>query len=104
MIGVGLGLINGFFIARFKLPTLIVTLGHAEHVQGFLLFAIGNQIIRDVPPSLPDLPARRWCGYPWTRHGQPAPGFFITIGAILVVYVLLNYTMLGRSIYALGGS
>jgi simple sugar transport system permease protein len=51
-IGLGLGMINAFFIARFRLPTLIVTLGTLSMFHGFLLFAIGNQIIRDVPPAM----------------------------------------------------
>jgi len=104
-IGVGLGLINGFFIARFKLPTLIVTLGTLSMYQGFLLFAIGNQIIRDVPPALTGFARSALVRIPLARGtANLHPAIFITIGVILVVYVLLNYTMLGRSIYALGGS
>ena len=52
-------MINAFFISKFKLPTLIVTLGTLSMFRGFLLFAIGNKIIRDIPPSMPALPARR---------------------------------------------
>jgi len=105
IIGLGLGLINAFFIAKFKLPTLIVTLGTLSMIHGFLLFAIGNRIIRDVPPS-------------WTTFARTAlvriqlergianlhPAVFITLSVILLVWVLLKYTMLGRSIYALGGA
>lgn len=52
VIGGLLGLINAFFIARFRLPTLIVTLGTQSLFRGFLLFVIGSKIIRDLPPGM----------------------------------------------------
>ena len=103
LIGLGLGLINGFFIARFKLPTLIVTLGTMSMFQGFLLFIIGNNIIRDVPPALTAFARTAIVRIPLARGtANLHPAIFITIGVIIVVYFLLNYTMLGRGIYALG--
>jgi simple sugar transport system permease protein len=104
-IGLGLGLINAFFIARFKLPTLIVTLGTLSMFQGFLLFAIGNQIIRDVPPALTVFARSALVRIPLQRGtANLHPAILITIVVILLVYLLLNYTMLGRGIYALGGA
>ena len=105
VIGLGLGLINAFFIARFKLPTLIVTLGTLSMFQGFLLFAIGNKIIRDVPPAMTAFARTAIVRIPLERGvANLHPAILITIGVILVVYFLLNYTMLGRGIYALGGA
>ncbi len=105
LIGLGLGLINGFFIARFKLPTLIVTLGTMSMFQGFLLFVIGNNIIRDVPPALTAFARTALVRIPLARGtANLHPAIFITLGAILIVYFLLNYTMLGRGIYTLGGA
>ena len=48
-IGLALGLINGFFIATLKLPTLIVTLGTLNVFRGFLLTFVGTQLITAVP-------------------------------------------------------
>lgn len=105
VIGLGLGLINGFFIAQFRLPTLIVTLGTLGMFHGFLLFAIGNRIIRDVPPAMTDFARSALIQIPLERGTATLhPAILITLGAILVVYVLLNYTMLGRGIYAIGGA
>ncbi|MCB0045634.1 MAG: ABC transporter permease [Caldilineaceae bacterium] len=106
LIGLGLGLINAFFIARFKLPTLIVTLGTLSMFHGFLLFAIGNQTIRrDVPPALTSFARSTLLTVPQTRGvANLHPGILITIGVVIFVWLLLSYTMLGRSIYALGGS
>jgi simple sugar transport system permease protein len=105
IIGLGLGLINAFFIAQFRLPTLIVTLGTLSMFQGFLLFAIGNNIIRDVPPSLTGFARSAIVTIPLERGvANLHPAILITLLVILVVYFLLNYTMLGRGIYALGGA
>lgn len=104
-IGLGLGLINAFFIAQFKLPTLIVTLGTLSMFHGFLLFAIGNQIIRNVPPSLSSFARSALLRIPQARGvANLHPGVFILLVMAILVFLLLKYTMLGRGIYALGGA
>jgi simple sugar transport system permease protein len=105
IIGLGLGLINAFFIARFKLPTLIVTLGTLSMFHGFLLFAIGNQIIRDVPPALTAFARATMVQIPQARGtANLHPAVFLMIAVAIMVWLLLKYTMLGRGIYALGGA
>lgn len=105
LIGLGLGSINAFFIAQFKLPTLIVTLGTLSMFHGFLLFAIGNQIIRDVPPALTEFARATLIQIPQGRGtANLHPAVFLILAIVLMVWVLLNYTMLGRGIYALGGA
>lgn len=105
LIGLGLGLINAFFIAQFKLPTLIVTLGTLSMFHGFLLFAIGNNIIRDVPPEMTAFARSVLVSVPLTRGtANLHPAILITIAVTVFVWWLLRYTMLGRSIYALGGA
>lgn len=106
LIGLGLGLINAFFIARFKLPTLIVTLGTLSMFHGFLLFAIGNQIIRqNIPPALTDFARASVVQIPQARGTATLhPAVFLMIAVAVLVWVLLKFTMLGRGIYALGGA
>ncbi|MCP4168677.1 MAG: ABC transporter permease [Chloroflexi bacterium] len=105
IIGLGLGLINAFFIARFKLPALIVTLGTLSMIHGFLLFAIGNQIIRDVPAVMTAFARSALVTIPLVRGKAILhPAVFMTILIAIGVWLLLKYTMLGRSIYALGGA
>lgn len=105
LIGLGLGLINAFFIAQFKLPTLIVTLGTLSMFHGFLLFAIGNQIIRDVPPALTEFARATVVQIPQERGmANLHPAVFLMIAIVIMVWMLLRYTMLGRGIYALGGA
>ncbi len=105
LIGLGLGLINAFFIAQFRLPTLIVTLGTLSMFHGFLLFAIGNQLIRDVPPDMNAFARSVLVSVPMARGtANLHPAILITIAVAVFVWWLLKYTMLGRSIYALGGA
>ncbi len=106
LIGLGLGFVNAFFISRFKLPTLIVTLATLSMYRGLLLFAIGNKIIRDIPPSMTELSRATFVEVPMASGGVSKlhPAIFLTLATAILVYLLLRYTMLGRGIYALGGA
>jgi simple sugar transport system permease protein len=105
-IGMLLGLINGFFIAQFQLPTLIVTLGTLSMFRGFLLFAIGNRIIRDVPDAMTAFARSSLWDVEMANGGiaKLQPGILVTVAVAIAVWLLLRYTMLGRSIFALGGA
>ncbi len=105
-IGMSLGLFNGIFIALFRLPTLIVTLGSASLFRGFLLAFIGTTIVNNLPEgmirfskltlwerTLPD----------GTVAGLPSSFLLLAVAALLVAF-LLQGTMLGRGIYAMGGN
>jgi simple sugar transport system permease protein len=106
LIGLGLGMINAFFISKFHLPTLIVTLGTLSMFHGFLLFAIGNQIIRNkLPPSMTEFARMALVSIQMERGiANLHPAIFITIIVAIFTWLLLDYTMLGRGIYALGGA
>lgn len=104
--GAALGAINGFFIAFLGLPTLIVTLGTLSVFRGFLLTFVGSQRISDLPPAMRDFSRGV------LARGTTEAGNFYSIPwsalALLVVFVvtwvILQKTMLGRYIYAIGGS
>ncbi|ABV92275.1 ribose/xylose/arabinose/galactoside ABC-type transport system protein [Dinoroseobacter shibae DFL 12 = DSM 16493] len=104
--GAALGAINGFFIAFLGLPTLIVTLGTLSIFRGFLLTFIGSQRISDLPPSMRDFSrgviargtteAGNFYSIPWAA--------LALLFVIVLTWFILKKTMLGRSIYAIGGS
>lgn len=106
VIGALLGAINGLFIAFFGLPTLIVTLGTLSVFRGFLLTFIGSQRISALPPEMRDF-SRGVIARGTTESGS-FYSFPWALAALVVVIVLtwfiLHKTMLGRSIYAIGGS
>jgi simple sugar transport system permease protein len=104
-IGGLLGTFNATLIALFRLPTLIVTLGTLNLFRGILLTFIGTKHITDIPDSMLQL-SRSFLYRGRLADGSlfsmPATTLALVIVALLVA-VLVRYTMLGRSIYAIGG-
>lgn len=105
-IGAALGAINGLFIARFGLPTLIVTLGTLSVFRGFLLTFVGSDRISKLPPGMRDF-SRSMIARGTTESGS----FYalpLAFGALVIIVLLtwfiLHKTMLGRCIFAIGGS
>lgn len=105
-IGAGLGAINGVFIAGFGLPTLIVTLGTLSVFRGFMLTFIGSKQITTLPPGM-----REFGRMMVIRGTNPDGSFYslhaailVTVGAVVLTWAILHRTMLGRSIFAIGGS
>lgn len=101
------GLINAFFVAKFKMIPLIVTLGTGGMVRGFLLGLIGTSMINinKMPKPLIELSKYEifsGVNADGTQYGLTVLVLFYAFTAI-AVHLLLKYTMLGRSIYALGG-
>jgi simple sugar transport system permease protein len=105
-IGLGLGLINAFFISCFNLPTLIVTLGTAGAFRGFMLAFIGTENINNLPAGL--VAFSRWNLFERTLPTGERIGLSVSVILFLAVALLvglgLRYTMAGRSVYALGGN
>ena len=105
-IGAALGAINGILIAGFGLPTLIVTLGTLSVFRGFMLSFIGQKQITTLPPGM------REFGRMMMLRGTNADGsfyslhaaFVVTVLAVVVTWAILHRTMLGRMIFAIGGS
>lgn len=104
VIGAMLGAINGFLIARFRLPTLIVTLGTQGIFKGALLTYVGSRYIADLPSAM------SWVSTTNLIEVTTATGraylHVMVVPAILLALLLawvLRRTMFGRSIYAIGG-
>jgi len=105
-IGAALGLLNAIFIAGFRLPTLIVTLGTLSVIRGFLLTFVGSELISNLPASLRGF-SRLFVITGTTSDGSfyALPWAFAALVAVIVVtWFLLYRTVLGRTIFALGGS
>ena len=104
LIGASLGAINGFLIARFRLSTLIVTLGTQGIFKGALLTYVGSRYIADLPSSMAAVSTTNLFAV-----DTPAGGAFLHILVVPAVLMaiglawILRKTMFGRSIYAIGG-
>lgn len=104
--GILLGLLNGFIVDRFKAPSLIVTIGTQYLIRGFLLAFIGSKHIMDIPRSIDEFGRWNLVQYS-TATGVRVSLPMIILALIIVAAVtwwILNRTLLGRAIYAVGGS
>jgi simple sugar transport system permease protein len=107
LIGLALGALNGVFVHGLRMIPLIVTLGTGSAVRGFLLGMVGTSTVNidRMPPSLIDFGRRELLTISaanGTRYGLSAM-LAVYLLLALVVHLLLRYTMIGRSVYALGG-
>jgi simple sugar transport system permease protein len=105
-IGLCLGLINGFFIGTLRLPTLIVTLGTLSIFRGVLLSFVGTNEITVLPDGLGRFGIAnlmRVEAADGTLYQLPLAVIVLAL-ATLLVWLLLNRLVIGRCIYALGGS
>jgi simple sugar transport system permease protein len=105
-IGVLLGCINAFFVARFKLPTFVVTLGTYSMYYGFVLFFVGSGYLYELPDGMSTYAKMRLLTVKGAGVGTASlhPSVLIFFGSAILVWAFLKYTMIGRGIYAIGGA
>lgn len=95
-VGGVIGLINGFFVAKINIPSLIATMGMVTIVRGLiLLFTGGYPISQDIPEF-----SKIGNGY-FLRIPIPVIIFFITV---VIAHVVLTKTRFGRYVYSVGGN
>lgn len=104
VVGSLLGLVNGGLIARFRLPTLIVTLGTQGIFRGVLLAYVGSKYIAELPESLAALSTADLFTHQQGSTTSRLHVFIVPVVLLcLAVHWLLRRTMFGRGVYALGG-
>lgn len=88
--GALVGLLNGVFYAKLRIPSMIVTTGLA-----LIYESVANYIAGGVEQTLPsDLRA----------FGQMPGNLILAVMAFIVAYILLNYTKVGTYTYAIGSN
>jgi len=106
-IGGGLiGSLNGLLVNRLKAPSLIVTIGSQYVIRGFLLTFIGTGLFMNIPLSM-----EAFGKYELARQIN-ANGFVAVLPAYVLVLVvaaavtwwILERTLMGRAIFAVGGN
>ncbi len=107
-IGLGLGLLNAVFIHVTKMEPFIITLGTSSLYHGILTTFIGTKNIGsvEIPSSITDFGEFKLFSYV-DQYGSTngLTGFIIIIVlVVLVTWIILHKTMLGKSILALGCS
>jgi rhamnose transport system permease protein len=90
------GLLNGFLIVQFRLPSLAVTIGTLTLFRGFSFVLLGDRAVADFPPEYSNL------GF-GTVGFLPIP--FILFGILAVATAaLVHATPFGRTLFAVGGN
>ncbi len=105
-IGILLGSFNGLLVVLLKLPTLIITLGTSSVFIGIMLGALKAREIADLPVTMQSFGNASLLVARNAESGLTSnlpPTVLLLGGIVLILFLLLKFTVLGRSIYAVGG-
>ncbi len=96
IVGVLVGILNGAFIAYTKIPAFIATLGTMMVARGVALYITNGFPVSQLRDDFMHI-GRAMCG--------PVPYLVLYfLIAALIVWVVLNHTVYGKNIYAIGGN
>lgn len=104
VIAIGLEIINWLFIDRMELPPFIVTIGTQGLFKGFLLAFVSTTYINSLPKAMTALGKSSLVtttdsyGIAYNLHGT----VIVVILLYILLYFLLEKTMFGRKLYAIG--
>jgi rhamnose transport system permease protein len=94
LIGCLIGAINGFFAAKFSIPSIVVTLGSMVALRDSLRWVTEGRWVQNLPPD-----------FQWFGLGQSTGQFLIVLIA-LSIFLLFGWGLknlaLGRAVYATG--
>ncbi|MBQ9990555.1 MAG: ABC transporter permease [Lachnospiraceae bacterium] len=95
--GVLSGLFHGIVLSRFTIPAFLLTLATNEVLYGIVQFITGNQLINVLNCELMNrIGQSRFLGI-------PIPVYILLI-CFAACYFILNHTVYGRRLYAVGGN
>lgn len=104
--GVLLGILNGCLVDWLKAPSLIVTIGTQYLFRGFLLTFVGTVFFMEIPDPMDSFGRAALLRHA-TEQGAmsvlPA-SVLVLAGAAGLTWFILNRTLIGRAVYAIGGS
>ena len=92
--GAVLGLVNGFFISFLRIPPILTTLGTMKLYDGISTVITGGQPITGFPPVISRISNE--------TVGAVPISFIIFIAVLLCIYIVMERTPLGFSIYMYG--
>ncbi|HVL20409.1 MAG TPA: ABC transporter permease [Amaricoccus sp.] len=98
VLGAGLGVVNGLMVWKLDIPPIVATLGTLTIYRGAIFLVSGGAWVNahEMSPAFKALPRATLAGLPILT--------WIAIAAVLVVWLVLTRTPLGRAFYAVGGN
>jgi rhamnose transport system permease protein len=98
VVGALAGALNGVLVTRLRLPSLAVTIGTLAMYRGLAYVILGDQAVADFPQKFTN-----W-GF-GTFAGTQIPNPFVLFIVLAIVFgVVLHWTPIGRSIFAMGAN
>lgn len=96
-VGILVGMIHGFIVSSFHVPAFLITLASQNIVYGVAQLLTKSKVISCLEPkSFTFIGGGRLFGVPFSIY------ILLVVGAIS--YFILNHTVLGRRVYAVGGN
>ena len=104
--GAALGIVSGLLVHHLKVPSLIVTIGTQYLFRGFLLSFIGTVWIMSLPPQMGAFGRMPLFQFESANGAVVTlPFYFLVLpAAAMVTWWILNRTLMGRAIFAVGGN
>lgn len=103
-VGLLLGLINGFLVYWLRVPAIIITIATLNVYYGLLVYATKGTWLYGFPDWF--MNGINWLSFTATDgydYGLTLP--LLCLAAVIIfTAVLMNYTRLGRQVYAMGGN
>lgn len=98
LLGLAGGLLNGFLVARVRLPALVVTLGTFAFYRGIAYVLLGDQAARGYPPSFTYIGQGK-------VFGTPMPFSMLLFIVLAIIFgLVLHKTTFGRHLYSIGNN
>jgi len=95
-VGLGCGLVNGALVTLVRIPSFMATYGMLWIAQGLAVIFMKGDTVYGLTPGFRTIATGFFLGI-------PIP-IWIGLALLLVLHGLLHTTVLGRSIYAIGGN
>jgi len=104
--GAAFGALNGLLVQKLQAPSLIVTIGTQYVIRSFLLTFVGTALFMNIPVAMDAFGKTSL----FTHHASngvvsvlPAT-VLVLVAAALVTWFILERTLMGRAIFAVGGN
>ena len=95
--GTAIGAVNGIGVAVFRVPPFMMTFAISWIAFGIILIITEGLPVYGLPETFSNI-----LGY-GTAGGVPVPAW-IAIGLVILIYIFIDRTRMGRYLYAIGGN
>lgn len=103
--GAVLGAVNGVLVNALRAPALIVTIGTQYALRGALLSFVGTALFMNIPASMSAFGQIPLASVTTARGLEVTlPAYvLLTVLAAFATWWMLNHTLIGRAVFAVGG-